>query len=282
MKKKLLKISLVGRTNAGKSTLINNFVGEVISISNKKINTTEDLIEGVVNIKNTQLVFYDTPGLNFIKDINRKNFKLKINLWEGMNKSDFIMYIIDSKYIKINDIKNYIKKIKELEKKIVIIFNKIDLVEKETILPIIKNLNNLFQIESFFLLSAKTRTGLEKLIKYLIKNSYNSEWNYNNNEISNKNEIYISNECTRSVILSLIHKEIPYNLKKTNLKFKFLKNGDLKIKQNIEIDNIRYKKILLGKNGSKIKEIRVKSQNFISKIMKCKIHLYINIVHKNA
>ena len=282
MKKKLLKISLVGQTNAGKSTLINNFVGEIISISNKKINTTEDLIEGIVNIESNQLIFYDTPGLNFIKDINNKSSKLKTNLWEGMNKSDLIMYIIDSKNIQIKNIKSYLKKIKDLEKKIIIIFNKIDLIDKKNILPFIENINKSFRIDSFFLISAKKKIGLEKLLKYLIKNAHISEWIYINNEVSNKDDIYITNECTRNAVLSVIHKEIPYNLKIKNLKFNFLKNGDLKIKQIIEIDNIRYKKILLGKNGTKIKDIRIKSQNFISKIMKCKTHLYINVVHNNA
>jgi small GTP-binding protein domain len=96
MKKKLLKLSIVGKTNAGKSTLINNIVGEKISITNKKVNTTEDLICGILNINFNQLIFYDTPGLNFISDKNINNKKLKINLWDGINHSDIIIYIIDT------------------------------------------------------------------------------------------------------------------------------------------------------------------------------------------
>ena len=72
MKKKLLKISIVGKTNAGKSTLINGLIGETISITNKKINTTEDLILGILNINENQLIFYDTPGLNYLKNIDKK------------------------------------------------------------------------------------------------------------------------------------------------------------------------------------------------------------------
>ena len=70
MKSKILKISIVGRTNAGKSTLINKIIGEKISIQNKKINTTQEMIIGIKNIKNTQILFYDTPGSNFLKNSN--------------------------------------------------------------------------------------------------------------------------------------------------------------------------------------------------------------------
>ena len=79
-----------------------------------------------------------------------------------------------------------------------------------------------------------------------------------------------------------MHKEIPYNIKIKNKMFKYLKNGDLKIKQEIQIKNKRYKKIILGRNGEKIKEIRIKSQISISKILKNKIHLYIHLTTSNA
>ena len=78
-------------------------------------------------------------------------------------------------------------------------------------------------------------------------------------------------------VLSLLHKEIPYNIKVKNKVFKYLRNKDLKIKQEIKISNLRYKKIILGKKGEN-QEIRIKSQKFITKIMKTKVHLYINLV----
>ncbi len=282
MKTKILKISIVGKTNAGKSTLINSLVGELVSITNKKINTTEDLITGVQNINKNQLIFFDTPGLHFIKEIKKNKNKLKINLWEGLNLSDIILYIIDSKTYKFEDLKFYINKISELKKKISIVFNKSDLINKNKILPEIVKIDKLKKIDSFFLISAKKKIGLKNIQKYLLKNSYESKWIYKENEISNKDEIFLTNECTRNALLTAIHKEIPYNIKINNKTFKFLKNGDLKIKQEIEIYNSRYKKIILGKKGTKIKDIREKSQNEIAKILKVRVHLYINIIQINA
>ena len=281
MNKKILKISIVGKTNAGKSTLINSLVGETISIINRKINTTEDSIIGIINQNNVQIIIYDTPGLNFIKNINNKNSKLKRNLWEGINNSDYILYLLDVKKYNIKEIENNIKILRELKKRIIFIFNKNDLVNKIEILPKIKEVSLVTKIDEIFDISAKKKTGIKNLLSYLIKNSYFNEWIYKNNEISNKDDIFITNECTRNAVLSVLHKEIPYNVKIINQLFKYLKNGDLKIKQDIEIDNSRYKKIIIGRNGNKIKDIRVNSQNAISKILKTKTHLYIKLIYKN-
>lgn len=278
MQKKLLKICIVGKTNAGKSTLLNSLVGETVSISNKKINTTEDLIIGLVNLKNNQLIFYDTPGINNLNKNTNFKMNFKRNLWQGLNESDLIIYLIDIKNYYKDEIKNHILKLNETKKNIIIIFNKNDLINKKTVLPKIKELDSELKVDSYFSISARKNLGIDNLKNYLIKKTYFSEWIFNNNEITNKDDIFISNECTRSMILSLLNKEVPYNIEISNKTFKYLRKNELKIKQEIKISNNRYKKIILGKNGEKIKEIRTKSQKFISKVLKTKVHLYINLV----
>ena len=274
---RVLKIALVGKTNAGKSTLINRIVGEKISIQNKKINTTQVTIMGVKNIKKTQLIFYDTPGSNFLKSLNAQSKNLKTNLWNGIDDSDIILYLVDSKTANTKFLFEQIKKLQEVNKKILIIFNKIDLISNKDILPLTSNLNKNFNIDSFFTISAKQNIGIEDLLNYIDKFSYASNWLFKYDEITNKDDVFIVGELLRETMLTYLHKEIPYIVNIQTYNFKTLRNKDIKIKQKIIINQPRYKKIILGKKGEMIKKIREDSQKKMSKIFNAKIHLYIEI-----
>ena len=279
MTNKIIKVAIVGRTNAGKSTLINKIVGEKISIQNKKINTTQDMIIGIKNIKKTQLIFYDTPGSNFLKSLNKDSKNLKRNLWSGIDESDIIAYVIDSKSVNIKFLFDQLEKLKEIKKKILIIFNKIDLISNKIILPQISKLNKKFNIESFFTLSAIKNIGINDFLDHVCKYSYESNWIYKDDQITNKDDNFIIEELLRETVLTYLHKEIPYNIiiKTTNLKM--LKNNDIKIKQKIIINETRYKKIIIGKKGEMIKKIREVSQKKMSQIFNKKVHLYIEILN---
>ena len=279
MQNKILKTAIVGKTNAGKSTLINNIIGEKISIQNKKINTTQDLIIGIKNIDKTQILFYDTPGSNFLKSLNIQSKNLKINLWSGIEDSDIVLYLVDSKTINLSFLFDQLEKIKEVKKKVILVFNKIDLIESKNLLPIIKKINDKFQIESFFNISAKNSIGVLDLLDYLLNFAYVSSWIYHEDEITNKDDKFILNELLRETLLTYLHKEIPYNLIINTSTYKVLKNNDIKIKQKIIINEKRYKKIILGKKGEMIKAIREDSQKKMSTILKAKVHLYLEIIN---
>jgi len=279
MTSRILKIALVGRTNSGKSTLINRIVGEKISIQNKKINTTQVTVIGIKNVRETQLIFYDTPGSNFLKSLNAQSKNLKTNLWSGIDDSDIILYLVDSKTVNTKFLFEQINKLQELKKKILIIFNKIDLISNKEILPLTSNLNKNFNIDSFFTISAKQNIGIEDLLNYIDKFSYASNWVFKDDEITDKDDLFIVGELLRESMLTYLHKEIPYNVNIQTSNFKTLRNKDIKIKQKIIIKQPRYKKIILGKKGEMIKKIREDSQKKMSKIFNAKIHLYIEILN---
>ena len=279
MTNKILKIALVGRTNAGKSTLINRIVGEKISIQNKKINTTQVTVMGIKNIKKTQLILYDTPGSNFLKSLNKNSRNLKTNLWNGIDGSDIIFYLIDSKTANIKFLYEQIDKLQEVKKKIIIIFNKIDLILNKQLLPLISDLGKNFNIDSFFTISAIQNIGIDDLLNYIEKYSYVSKWIFRDDEITNKDDIFIVGELLRETMLTYLHKEIPYNVSIQTSNFKILKNNDIKIKQKIIINQKRYKKIILGRKGEMIKKIREDSQKKMSQILNAKIHLYLEILN---
>jgi len=279
MTNKIIKIAIVGKTNAGKSTLINKIVGEKISIQNKKINTTQVTIIGVKNIRETQMIFYDTPGSNFLKTLNKQSKNLKINLWSGIDESDIIIYLIDAKTVNINFLFEQLNKLQEIRKKIIIIFNKIDLISNKNILPLISQIDKKYEIDSFFTISAKKNIGINDLLKHIKNFSYLSEWIFNKDEITNKDDKFIIRELLRESMLTYLHKEIPYNLNIETTHYKILKNKDIKIKQKIFVNEARYKKIILGKKGEMIKKIREDSQKKMSQILKRKIHLYLEILN---
>ena len=277
MSKKILNVGLIGKTNAGKSTLINSIVGKKISIENKKVNTTFEIIIGIKNIKDTQIIFFDTPGSKVLYSTSSHNKKIKSDIWETINNVDIILFIIDIKKYNYNSIVSDLKKIKETNKPVIIVFNKMDLIKNNVILSYINDLNKTNLVQDFFNISAKYTKGINQLIFYLISRSKTDKWRFVNNEVSDKDDIFISNECTRNAILKYLHEEVPYNLNIRNIIFKVLKNKDIKIKQSIELKNLRYKPIILGKNGNTIKKIRKSSQNEIANIMKSKVHLYLQV-----
>jgi len=140
-------------------------------------------------------------------------------------------------------------------------------------------LNKNFHIESFFTISAIQNIGIDNLLDYIEKYSYESKWIYKDDEITNKDDIFIVDELLRETMLTYLHKEIPYNVNIETSNFKTLKNNDIKIKQKIIINQQRYKKIILGKKGEMIKKIREDSQKKMSQILKAKIHLYLEILN---
>ena len=199
-------------------------------------------------------------------------------MWNGIDESDLILYLIDASSINTKFLFEQLEKINETKKKIIVAFNKTDLILNKKLLPIISKISNQFKVESFFTISAKKNIGIDDILKFLKKYTYPSKWEYLKDEITNKDDKFFLSELLRETLLTYLHKEIPYNISIRTTNFKKLSKSDIKVKQKILINEKRYKKIILGKKGSMIKKIREECQKKIKSVFKKNIHLYIELI----
>lgn len=264
-------ISIIGKPNVGKSTLLNNIIGQKISIITPKAQTTRNVINGITTIDNTQLIFFDTPGIFNAKRSVDKNIVRQA--WSSIHNAQHVIVMIDCTEPISESVKNLLKQVSTQNINILIVINKID-TKKNYLVPILQyvienNIKNIFQI------SALTSKGVDQLLKYLVNNSHQSKWIYDQNTITTLPMRFLITELTREQLFLKLKQELPYNLIIENEQWETFKNGDIKINQIIKVTTKSHKKIILGKNGSMIKEVGEKTRKEIKQIYGINVHLFL-------
>ena len=280
MNKKCGIISIVGRSNVGKSTLFNAIIGKKISIISKKINTTRSKILGIKTNKNTQMIFIDTPGIisNKSKDLNdfiKKQIKASLEI------SQIILFMVEALKFTKED-KKILFIIKNLDYPIVLVVNKIDLLKNNVnlILPFIKKVSSEFNFQAIVPLIAikkKMILNIENILENLIPEN---DFLFEKNKITDKNKIFFIKEIIREKIIKIYDKEIPYNIFIELEKIR-KKNDTTYIDIILYVNNIYKKKIIIGNNGNKIKLLLNLCSCSIEKYLKTKINLNLFIKIKN-
>ena len=278
MNKKNITIGIIGPTNSGKSTLLNNIIGEKLAIVTHKSQTTRSAFKGIRVVDNTQMIFIDTPG---IFDAKTKFEKAMLeNAYNILNDVDLVYLLIDCKktFIDFND--TFLKNIKILEDKIFLILNKIDLIDRELLLEKVKNLNELFNFKETFLISAKDGDGVNDLLKKSCLLSINDFWLYPEDQSADVPMARIASEITREKIFILLHEEIPYSTTVETDGWIVNKSRTVTINQTIYVGKKNHVGIVLGKAGQMIKSIGIASRIDIEKILNNKVNLKINVKYK--
>ena len=272
-KKKCGFVSITGLPNAGKSTLINKLVNDKISIISHKVQTTQQSIRGILNFKECQIVFVDTPGIIHTKKFNDRRMSKAI--FDSTNSADLNLLVVDiSRNINEKNIKILRRIICSTEKNFLVI-NKIDKVERKDILKVVNFFNTSFKFNETVMISALKKDGLKKLLELITLNIPLRNWIFLDNETSDQKNEFLFSEITREKIFQLINKEIPYDIKiETSI-------DDLYINQNIYVKKSSQKPIIIGKNGNKIKEIGTRARQDIEKKIKKKIFLNLKVKLKN-
>ncbi|MEA0970832.1 GTPase Era [Candidatus Megaera venefica] len=270
--KKSLSVCIVGKPNAGKSTLLNQIIGQKLSIVTPKVQTTRSIITGIVTLDDIQLVLFDTPG---IFEPKRRLEKAMVRCaWSSLSSADMIVLIIDSSS-KLDDImQEIIKRISSVGKKIVILMNKIDLQSKYYM----ENMSSASQIAplaKIFNISALDGNGIDSFLSFLKENATDSGWMYEEDDITNLPARFLASEITREQLFLQLHQELPYNLTVECESWQEQKNGSVKVNQVIIVGRDIHKNMIIGKHGSRIKEIGSIARVNIEELLGIKIHLFL-------
>ena len=265
-------VAVVGEPNSGKSTLVNAIVGEKISITSKKAQTTRLSTLGISIYKNSQIILLDTPGIfSAKKQIDKAIVK---SAWQSVKNADLIIFLIDPKTKDINRSLSILKQIPE-HKKIICAINKIDINPPEIIFDIQKEINKHTNLQNpqFFQISGLKKQGLEKLLTFIDNNLSQGPFLYPEDTLTNQPEQVWLSEFTREQIYRQLHEEILYEVYIEHESFENFEDGSIKISQAIVVARESQKKIIIGHKGSRIKNIGINARKSIEKTFRKKVHL---------
>lgn len=269
-------VALIGEPNAGKSTLMNKIVGTKVSIVSPKAQTTRTRVLAIAIEGQSQIVFVDTPGIFEADKKNKMERAIVASAWEGIADAEIIILLVDvSKKIGHSTelILNRLNQEEDKNKRYILVLNKIDRIKREALLAISSKLNEAYNFEATFMLSALKGNGVKDLIKYLATNLPDGAWHYPEDHLTDMPMRLMAAEVTREKLFKLIHQEIPYALTVETEKWENFDDGSIKIDQVIFINREAHKKIILGKGGSMIKKIGQQSREELEKTFDTKIHL---------
>ena len=263
-------VSIIGNPNVGKSTFLNSWVGEEVSIVTPKSQTTRHRIKFIINSEDYQIVLSDTPGLIEPK-YQLQNSMMKF-LKDTLIDSD-ILLLMTTVGDKIIENENFINKIKTIKKKVFLLINKIDLINQETL----ENEVYLWEMKlpeiKIFPISAMNKFNIENVSKFILKNLPFSPAYFPKDQFADKSKRFFVNEFIREQIFHKFNKEVPYSSEVVTEVFDRRNDNIIKIESIIVVERETQKGILIGKNGLALKKVGIEARKKLEKFFKTKIHL---------
>jgi GTP-binding protein Era len=265
-------VSIIGAPNAGKSTLINQLVGAKVSIVSPKVQTTRTRVMGIVNKGATQVIFVDTPGI--FAPRKRIDRAMVSAAWQGTADAEIILLIIEVARGKINaESQAIVDKLKEQQRKAVLVLNKIDLVEKDKLLKIATDMNATGVFTDIYMISALSGDGVDRLLQDIAGKMPDGPWMFNEDQISDMPMRLLAAEITREKIFLQLKEELPYASTVETETWEEFKDGSVKISQVVYVMRDTQKAIILGKGGAQIKKIGEASRLELEQILERRVHL---------
>ncbi|MDF7671973.1 GTPase Era [Lactobacillus sp. ESL0701] len=271
-------VALVGRPNVGKSTLMNNLVGQKVAITSNKPQTTRDKISGIYTTDDMQVVFVDTPGI-FKPHLKLDDYMDKASI-SSLNDVDLVLFMVEPEKMGKGD-EYIIDLLKQVKVPVFLVINKVDQVNPNNLLPIIDSYRKLDLFKEFLPISATQGVGITDLIATLHQYLPEGPDYYDPEQITDRPEYFMVAELVREQILKLTAEEVPHAAAVWVERMNQHEKGKLQIEATIYVEKDGQKGIIIGKGGKMLKQIGINSRRQIENLLgeKVNLHLWVKVQH---
>ena len=266
-------VAIVGAPNAGKSTLLNHFVGSKVSIVSPKVQTTRARTLAIAMVGQAQLVFVDTPGI--FEPKRRLEKAMVAAAWSGAEEADVVLLLIDSQRGADADVRLILDGLTNVKRPVFLVLNKIDEVPREKLLALTAEFIAMRSFAGVFFISALEGDGVNDVKQAIAEALPEAHWLYPEDQLTDISERLLASEITREKLFLRLHQELPYNLTVETETWKDQKDGSARVEQVIYVTREGHKPIVLGKGGQTIKAIGALARHEMEKVLDRRIHLFL-------
>ena len=263
-------VAIIGRPNAGKSTLLNRYVGQKVAIVTSKPQTTRNRIQGIVTRPEGQIVFIDTPGLHEAHTVlNRQMMREVAAALEGI---DVLLMMVDASATQPHADQLLLDKAKRFEGKAILALNKTDRVPKPKLLPLLEAFSKAFPFAALVPISALKGNGCEELLAEILKQLPEGVRFFPEDQVTDQPERFLASEIVREKAIQLTYHEVPHALRVMIDKFEETPKI-LRIEATLNVERDSQKKILIGKKGEMLKKVGTEARKELETLLGAKIYL---------
>ena len=267
-------VALIGAPNAGKSTLLNRLTGAKVSIVTPKAQTTRARVLGILVRGAAQILFVDTPGI--FAPRRRLDRAMVAAAWDGAGEADVVLLLVDAKTGLTEAVRGIVAKLAATGQRLALVLNKLDLIDRQRLLPLTQDLAALAPFEQVFMISAATGDGIEVLLDYCAAKLPEGPFLYPEDELTDLPDRLLAAEIVREQILLQTREEIPYGTTVETESYKARK-GAVRIDAVIYVTKPSHKAILIGAKGARIKEIGMRARRELSTLLDTKVELFLRV-----
>lgn len=272
-------VAVIGAPNAGKSTLVNQLVGQKVAIVSAKAQTTRARLMGIAIAKEcgaeTQIILVDTPGI--FQPKRRLDRAMVHAAWEGAQSADAIVLVVDPVKQRRHELEPLLESLKDRPERKLLVLNKVDASAKEPLLALAQDLTGKVDFAEVFFVSALTGDGVPELKAHLASLMPEGPWHYPEDQVSDASERLLAAEVTREQLYQQLHEELPYDSAVRPESYTQRKDGSIEIHQQIVVGRDSQKPIVLGKRGARIKAIGEAARKELSAILGVPVHLFLHV-----